>query len=430
MDAVQAVAPTTERLPVALAERNSVLDVLRGVAMLGIFPVNLTVGFALVAATMFNPPVHGGFTGLNKLSWWVMHLGFEYKMITLFSMLFGAGMAAMDARMQSKSPRPIRVGWSGLYYRRLLVLAGLGLLHAYALWFGDILFTYAVCGLLLYPMLRLSARTLIIIAIPMLAVGMMANGVMALLFWFAKQDPQAWASMAKDFAPTAEHILEETRKRTESYGSLAWWNAGHAIQLQLFIPFWIVWRVLGVMLLGVAAYKIGLLALQQPKQRAWRLMLIGYAVGVPITVAGALDGVRSNFELVRAFSVWMNLNYFGSLFIAAGHIGLVLVIMQAGALPWLQRALASVGRLALTNYLMQTTIAMLLFSAIGFKLFGQLDRLQLWGVVLAVWAIQITFSLVWLNRFDKGPVEWLWRSMTYLRVMPMRGKSGPAAGVE
>ncbi|MGP1257271.1 MAG: DUF418 domain-containing protein, partial [Kiloniellales bacterium] len=134
---------------------------------------------------------------------------------------------------------------------------------------------------------------------------------------------------------------------------------------------------------------------------------------------GAKAWADSGFDWLMFFSV-MNANYVGSLFVAAGHVGLVALLVKSGAIPWLARRLAAVGQMAFTNYIAHSVICALLFYGYGFGLWGEVSRLGLWGIVLLIWTAQLLWSPWWLARFRFGPLEWLWRSLTYWKRQPMR----------
>ena len=148
------------------------------------------------------------------------------------------------------------------------------------------------------------------------------------------------------------------------------------------------------------------------------MVVLGYAMGFPLIWIGARKIVAQDFDFVYFFRYGWNFNYLGSLFVALGHVGLVMLLCRIGALARLMRALAAVGQMAFTNYLMQSIICTLVFYGYGFGLWGSLSRFELIGVVLAVWAAQIIWSPLWLRVFRYGPLEWLWRCLLYTSPSP------------
>ncbi len=406
--------------PVAPGERIASMDVLRGVALLGILPMNLLTGFALVSAAYFNPAVDGGFDGLNRAVWLGAHIFFDMKMMAIFSMLFGAGLVVMTERADAAGT-PL----AGRYYRRLGWLALIGGVHAYLLWFGDILLMYALCGMLLYPLRRLRARWLIVLGALALPVAMLFARASGAFFEHARAEmPEVWAGMLRSFAPTAADVAEETARRGEPSLALLAWNAGTAAAMHLIMfPTWGLWRITGMMLIGMGLMKVGVFGAARSARFYLLMGAIGYGIGVPLVWVGALRTEASGFDPVYIFRSGWSYNYFGSVGVALGHTAVVMLLCRAGRLGAIGRGLAAVGRTALSNYLLQTVICLTHFSGLG--LFGRLDRVQLMGVTAAIWAVQIAASVAWLRAgMVYGPVEWAWRSLTYGRVQPLRAAAG------
>jgi uncharacterized protein len=175
---------------------------------------------------------------------------------------------------------------------------------------------------------------------------------------------------------------------------------------------------MAAMLLGMALFKAGVLTARRSARFHGVMVVLGYAVGLAVNYYEGriiVDGGFSILALDRA-----NLTYHvGRIAMAAGHIGVVMLFYQSGALGFLRRAIAAVGRMALTNYVMHTVICGLLFNGFGFGLFGQLERYELYYVVVSIWVFQLVVSPLWLRIFRFGPVEWLWRSLTYWQRQPM-----------
>jgi len=174
------------------------------------------------------------------------------------------------------------------------------------------------------------------------------------------------------------------------------------------------------MVLGMALVRTGVLT----GHRSTRFYAIAaaacYLIGLPMVILGIIDNEAHSFEPVRAALVGTPANAIGSLPVALGHAALLLLVVKLGALKLLRRALSAVGQMAFTNYLSQTIICTTLFYGYGFGLYGKLDRPALLAIVIAIWALQLVWSPLWLARFRFGPAEWLWRSLTYFRLQPMR----------
>jgi uncharacterized protein len=428
--------------PIAESERLLAVDALRGFALLGILMVNIWT-FAYPFAAMMNPahpaltPYAGEFGPLERILWLVQHLFFDMKMMAIFSMLFGAGLVLMVDRAHERA-----AGLRSVYYRRVLWLLAIGLLHAYFLWYGDILVLYAICGLILYPLRSWRPFTLIAVSIPVLIVPIIMFLISAAFFWYLRdmagqaeasiasggtpsaqqQDMlEAWQEIRAGFDPTPAQVAEQVAAFRGSPGEVIWNNAILSLSMHLqMIPMWGLWRAGGLMLIGMALMKLGILSGQRTSRFYAKLLVAGYGIGLPIVAFGAWDQMRSGFDAVRIMAVGWNINYVGSIFIALGHIGLVLLVYRNGLAPQLLQRLAAVGRLALSNYLAQTLIATTFFFGWGLGYFAAVERVWLVVFVLSVWALQLAWSPVWLRYYRYGPAEWLWRSLTYMRIQPLR----------
>jgi uncharacterized protein len=191
--------------------------------------------------------------------------------------------------------------------------------------------------------------------------------------------------------------------------------------------FWGGWRAGGLMLLGMALHKWGILTAQRPARIYIRLAIIGCVVGFPLI----LDGVRRNFAAEWAFEfslfIGFQFNYWGSLFVSMAYLSAVMLVVQSGILARARRTLAAVGRTALTNYLGQSLVATFIFYGHGLGLFGSVSRVQQVLIVVGIWAVQCVASVLWLRHFRYGPAEWLWRSLTYMQFQRIRL---PAPGLE
>jgi uncharacterized protein len=183
---------------------------------------------------------------------------------------------------------------------------------------------------------------------------------------------------------------------------------------------WALWRTTALMMLGIVLYRSGFLS------AAWRartyalLAVLATAVGLALTGTGLLRAERAEFSGVAMITTWMNWNYFGSLFGALGWASAIMLLAQAGRPLWALSALEAVGRMSLSNYLLQSLICTFIFNGHGLGWFGHLSRVQLWGVVIAVWATQIALTLLWMRVASVGPVEWAWRSLAAWRMLPLR----------
>ncbi|SNR56059.1 DUF418 domain-containing protein [Halorubrum vacuolatum] len=392
--------------PTPTTERIVSLDALRGIAVLGILIINVRV-FAMPEATLLNPTVYGDLTGANYLVWLLGHILAELKFITLFSLLFGAGVMLFFDHKGGDGDPPLR-----LHYRRTGWLLFIGVAHAYLLWYGDILVAYAICGLWIVfvrgwtPTVKLAAGTLMIAVPSVLEVATAATAPPELI--------------AEQWRPAEETL----RREVETYQS------GWVAQLEHRVPAALerqtvgfvgssFWRTSGVMLFGMALYELGVLTDRRSNRFYRRLAVVGLVVGLVPIVAGVVYIEAADWATEAAL-YWRQFNYWGSLPLAAGYIGVIYLGCRRLSGGIAVAAMAAVGRMAFTNYLFQTVLATTLFYGHGLGLFGQLSRIELVGVVLAIWTIQIPLSVLWLRRYRYGPVEWLWRTLTYKEIQPIR----------
>jgi uncharacterized protein len=363
-------------------------------------------------------------------------------MMTIFSMLFGAGLVLMDQRAEARGAKIGRV-----YYRRVLLLLLIGLVHSYLIWIGDILVLYAQCGLLLYFFRNLRPRTLLIVGLLYLSVqvpvtlgfGMVADYLKAASQRVEAQkkagqtpSPQdlslheAWdKGMRHKFAPTQEEELkswnDELKAYRGGYRGIVRFRTGQLIFIQTFVMiFFTLYMAMGRMLIGMGLMKLGVFSGNRSRQfYAW-MVGIGYGAGLPLMVYDAQELIRHSFSPSYQLHGGAFLNGFGSIVVAMGHVGLIMLIVQSGAIYWLTRRLAAVGRMALSNYLTHSIVCTTLFYGYGFGLFGTINRTGLAAIVLIIWVSQLLLSPIWLQHFRFGPAEWLWRSLTYGGPQPMR----------
>lgn len=417
--------------PTRANERIAAIDVLRGCALLGILVVNIG-GFALPEIMGYDPRVGDGFTGANYAVWLVSHVVFEQKMMSIFSMLFGAGLVLMTDRADSRGASLL-----GIYYRRTAWLLVFGLIHSYFLWEGDILVPYGLCALLLYPCRRFSPWALIVLGmfVFLLAVPI-SSGVGMLTDWL-RNNPEALGTspeksaareqlleLLEEFYPPMDRAPEAIAKEIALYQDGYWKLFRHRAELNIWeqtVGFflWAGPRAGGLMLLGMALMKLGWFSGARSARFYASLAVIGYGLGLPVVIYGVNQLIAHEFDIVYEYTLGSQFNYVGSLFVALGHVGLILLVCKMGWMPWLRARLANVGRMALSNYFLQTLICTTLFFGWGFGLFGLLDRLALAGVVVLVWSFQLAVSSVWLRYFRFGPMEWLWRSLTYAQLQPL-----------
>lgn len=414
-------APVVDAAPARAAERIEALDVIRGLAVLGILVMNI-ISFGKIAGAYMNPTATGPLDGADSLVWWFSHLLFDMKMMSLFSMLFGAGIVLFSSRLAERGAR------SGiLHYRRMAVLLLIGLAHAYLLWHGDILVAYALCGMALYPLRRLSPRVLLILGVILLSIAsgiFLAAGLSMQGMEAETDDPEAIAFVAEMEAmwtPTPQQVEEEVTAIRGSWLDSLPFRAAFAFEMQteMFL-FWGLWRVSGLMLLGMALFKVGFLT-GRCSRGTYLVILLAFGLGgLALVLLGAWQNIVRGWTWQYSLFAGSQFNYWGSVAVALAWASAAALWVNSGKLRTGIGTLAAVGRMAMTNYLMQTILCTAFFYGWGLGYFERLSRAELLGVVAVVWALQLAWSPLWLRYFRFGPAEWAWRSATYGRLQPMR----------
>jgi len=388
-------------------------DVLRGIAILGILPMNMQI-FALYPVTVIYPNA-GEFTdSINIATWTLLRVFIGSKDLLIFSMLFGAGIIMAEGSRHM----PGNAG-SALHYRRMAVLLAFGLIHAYLIWSGDILVTYAFCGSLVYLLRKLRPTVLAIFGILAFAFPM---GLLFLAhFAVPRLSPNTQNTLISFLRPDAETIAHFNQVYGGSW--LAQMEnripdalANETIAVLLFMG----WIAAGMMLLGMAMQKHGVLTAKS-SNRSYGLMIgAALVVGFPLLIYSFVWSFARQWRLPDGFLLGWCFRETSYLVIAFGWIGAVMLICRHGKRPRLSMVLGAVGRMALTNYLMQSVICSFIFYGHGLGLVGKVDHFGQILITLFIWSAQLVFSPIWLARFQFGPVEWLWRSLTYRRKQPMR----------
>lgn len=404
---------TTTLQPVAKADRHVQLDVLRGLGVLGILAVN-AAAFALPFEAYKAPNLSPfPLVGEEATAWWVVATFFEFKFVTLFSMLFGVSLFLVGGERSDK-PR------GALLRRRLFWLAVFGLIHGLAVWYGDILLLYAWSGLFMMLMRSWSARRLfwtgliIVLLGSAIAVGQM----IALEYAPAEIQKQAASNMVMGSEKDIQAGI--AAMRAGLVPSLIE-NAQNWAFLQAISLIFFVFRTVALMMIGLALFKWGFMTGRAP---AWLYALLVLGAAGSLYLVGLSNEARlaTDFAMPQSAGRYLAANEFLSLPIALGYASALILIVKTAVGRFVLTPLARAGQMAFTNYLMQSLIMTTIFNAgRGLGLFGEFSHAQLWLFVVAVWAVELIWSPLWLSRFRMGPLEWVWRRLTY-------GKGLQAAG--
>lgn len=400
--------------PVAGRERLQHLDTLRGLALLGILLVNFEYFTRPVLTLLTGADPDLGGAG-RIVDWWIVVLA-EGKFYALFSLLFGVGFALMHERAVAAG-----AGFYGLYLRRLFLLALFGLAHGMLIWAGDILLMYALIGMLMTllfrrtPISRLPKWTIVMLAVPLVFMWFVTG-----LIELAGTDEAARADIDRQFQTQQVELRESIESAEVVYSSGTWTEvtAQRFRDVSVLVAQGIFWLppILGFFLLGRWMLLSG--RLRDPDAHpAFYRRLTGWAL--PAGLVLCLGATRLFYELpyqvptVR-LALGMTLMTAGAPLLMLGYLSLV--VRFRDRLAWL----APAGRMALTNYLLQSLFWTTVFYGYGLGLWESIPRGWHPVAVIAFFGIQIVFSNWWLARFRFGPAEWLWRSLTYLRIQPMR----------
>ncbi|NRA29439.1 MAG: DUF418 domain-containing protein [Parvularculaceae bacterium] len=425
-------------LPVAEQDRLLSLDVARGFALFGILIINST-GMGLYEEAGFNYNAGGGEGPLNFAAWLFMVAYGEGAMRGLFSLLFGGGLVLFLARLEDKGA----TNGGDIHGRRMLWLMLFGVINAIILMYPyDILLQYGIVGLLFFPFRKLGAPWLALIATLLLAL--MTLGALADLGSYSEERAEyetlterrdAGEELNADEIETVEDFEDgrdswqgtdekkaEEAEELRNSDILAFMGraAGEFGDFLTDADFWFyLMDVIMMVLIGMALARWGILFGQASAWVYWSMLLVGYGVGLGLGLWRAFDMWRFDFDL-GALDIHWALYQPRRLFLAVGHFAMIHLIVQAGTFKALQGILAAVGRMAFTNYLMQSVFQVLIWYGPGLGLTQQLERYQVLLVVFAIWVFQGFFSVFWLRMFRFGPLEWVWRALTYVSLPPIR----------
>lgn len=427
--------------PVPQSERISIIDSLRGFAILGILLMNIP-GFALPGPAAYDPTIRNEIGTINFQVWRLVELIPEGTQRALFSMLFGAGIILFVSRLERKVEG---IAPADYFMRRQLWLLVFGLLDIYLLlWWGDILFDYACYGMIMFTFRKLSPKALFI-----------AAGI-CLLLMIARENRELYQDKKTIYRGELVAAIDTTKtklndQQKEELGAMMDFKENssrekkikkverairltngryeqlyefrtdlhHSVMLRYL--YMSAWDVLLFMFLGMAFYKKGILTGQASVKIYWIFAVLGLGLGFFVSWFRIHELLRVNFnwyELVKQSS--FELYTVSRTLRAIGIFGLLILLYRSRIFNWLFALMRPVGQMAFTNYLAQSLICGLIFYGIGFGLYGKLQRYQVYLIVAAIWILQIIWSHLWLRFFRFGPLEWAWRSLTYWKKQPMR----------
>jgi uncharacterized protein len=438
--------------PVTRAERISSMDVLRGFSLMGILVMNITdfaygyTNYAFPLSTV-KPVFDGPHWKINTAVWFMRWIFAEGKMRGLFSMLFGAGVILLTERALA---RGAGIRAADIYTRRNMWLVVFGMLHGYLIWSGDILFYYGLAALLfLFPFRNVRVKRLMWVAAILLVINSALGVVAQYQIWTGARDGAAKANAKlaqhqplteddqdslKQWRDTQDHWRMSPAKRDKEIAAMqqGYWKAqgheAHDVMMgELKGSYFGFGDWVGMMLLGMALFKNGFLPGRlSRKTYAW-IALIGLSLSWGISGFTAWKAWDTHFDMFKTL-LWVLIPYdLARVAGALGNAALLLILVKAGAFKWLLQRVAAVGQMALSNYLL-TSITMRVIYVWGpWHWYGYVEYYKIYYAVAAMWIFNMAFSSIWLRYFEFGPVEWLWRSLTYWKRQPMRVRAAVAA---
>ena len=414
----RATPPTTPE-PLAPSDRLIALDALRGLAVLGILLLNVR-SFSMPAMAYMTPDLapdllrvtpldRGVFVAINVLGWG--------KFMATFAMLFGVGIVLSTRRLDQAGRSP-----AVLYFRRTSVLAMVGLLHLFLLWYGDILFAYAVVGAIAYTCRNLPTKWLAVLAFGGYLMTIFLTLALTGLTQLGLSSGDVTES---DFLGSAATVQAEINAYRGSYLDTLNFRSSTALVNLIFMLIVVGGQILGLMLTGMLLWRSRFFDGAWPIRRYWLLGLPTWLISVGLVLA--LNLYVSQLGWPAIWVVGLMPAIYGVL-VPLQAVGMVALVIPALA-RWQRssavRALAATGRMAFTNYLQQTVLATTFFYGYGLGYFATVSYAEQLGFVAGVWIFQVAFSVVWLSRFRFGPLEWIWRGLTYGELPPLR--KSPAA---
>lgn len=396
--------------PIEFKQRIFEIDGIRGFALLGILMMNIMSFAGPTLDDIFTGKTSEIYSGFwNEASLFFINTFVTTNFYTMFSFLFGLGFYIFLSRAEKKTQSTTL-----LFIRRLLLLLIFGIIHGVFLWYGDILWTYAITGLFLILFYRLKPKANLIIAVVIIIVSTVIV-ILGTIAVYAMGMYTSDASLpAEDFVFSlnmTEAILQGT------YGDVVIMNL-IILGLSAAGAIFVIPNVLSMFLLGLYAGQKGYFSnLQKFKNLTKKVAIACIGVGLPIKIfTGYLTTYHPHDDVFAQLSQLAST--IGGPFMALGYIAVCILVFSR--VPKLVKLLQPVGQMALTNYIGQSVIMLIIFY--GFGLFNSINAIWFIPITLGVFSLQLIFSHFWMKYFSYGPLEWLWRTFTYLKMMPLKKK--------
>jgi uncharacterized protein len=409
--------------PVAASARIGTLDFIRGLAVMGILAANIVAFGQPMEAYMYPAAFKVDAGDPGGWMWIAQFILIDGKMRGLFTLLFGAGVYLFMEKAWAKGAT------RGLQAWRLVILMAFGLIHFFFIWMGDILFYYALFGLVLLACLKWSIKAQLWAGLVGYTLGALAFGAMFTMMWAVADTPfgESAPPLIEQRAGMIDGIDDALARgevpnaaiESGDYGALVTHRVTEQWNEPLMNALLFGFETLPLMLIGVALYRLGFFSGGFDRGKMLRWGWIGLIVGGLAHLAIGLTIQSGGFTFYGTLAAFVGWSVLPRLWMVLGMAAL-LVVYAPSATGWLGDRVRAAGRAAFTNYLGTSVLMMLVFHGWALGLFGELNRPQLYIVVVLAWAVMLAWSKPWLDRFRYGPLEWLWRSLTYRQVMPLR----------
>jgi uncharacterized protein len=383
------------------------LDIIRGFAVLGILLMNIQ-SFSMPGAAYLNPNAFGELDPINYSVWVSSHVFADQKFMSLFSMLFGIGIIIFCERVEKRNQSAAK-----LHYQRTTWLLLFGLIHGYFFWYGDILFSYAFCGFFVFLLRTKSINLLLLLSTLFITIGSLISIMTGLAL--SEMPADALSGVSESWIPPQSHIDKEINAYTGGWLSSFQYRITETFFMQTYVFLTtFIWRAGGMMLLGMALYRLGVFSHYYPSKNYLIATLVFLSIGFSLILFGLSTHHQHGFSVQYSMFIGSQFNYWGSIFVALGYLSTLLLVIKNGWLSGVTATFEKLGKTAFSNYILQTLLCTGFFYGLGF--FGTFSRTEQLLAVFLVWLLQIIVTHIWLQSFQLGPLEWGWRKLTYLKL--------------
>ncbi|HEY9117228.1 MAG TPA: DUF418 domain-containing protein, partial [Roseivirga sp.] len=353
--------------PITPQSRHISIDILRGIAVLGMVIMTIQ-SFAMPMAAYINPTVYENLSRNDLYVWIASHIFADGKFQAIFAMLFGASLIMISQKARKENLRS-----TDIQMKRFIFLGIIGLIHAYLLWYNDILFTFSICGMLMFIFRRKRSGTQVRAGIFFLVIGSAISLVIG--YTVPIWEPGEYeANKQEVWMPSKTSIAKEVESYTGPWERHILYRAPQAFKVQttrfIYNDFW---KYSGMMLIGMALYRRKVFKAKQSSRFYYRMITYGIGIGLPLISIGVMLNFTHKWDFQKSYFYYSQFNYWGSILMAIGYIGIVMLICKPGVRGFVAKRLAELGRMSLSNYIFTSIICSFIFYGQGLALFGDVD---------------------------------------------------------